>query len=72
MSMLRAKGIAVSDDTDTPLRPGRVIFTETGAGITHRDYVTRAWTKNPIEEVLVKMASSGTKIAASTLPSTSR
>jgi hypothetical protein len=72
MSMLRAKGIAVSEDTDAPLRPGRVIFTETGAGITHRDYVTRAWTKNPIEEVLVKMATSGTKIAANTAPSSSR
>jgi hypothetical protein len=24
--------------------------------VTHRDYVTRAWTQNPVEEVLVKMA----------------
>lgn len=72
MSMLRAKGIAVSEDMSTPLRPGRVLFTETGGGITHRDYVTRAWTKNPIEEVLVKMATSNTRIAASSMASSSR
>src|SRR5262249_52730748 len=72
MSMLRGKGIAVSEDTDAPLRPGRVVFVETGDGITHRDYVTRAWTKNPIEEVLVKMASSETRIAASGTASSSR
>ena len=25
------------------------VFVETGEGITHRDYVTRAWTRNPID-----------------------
>jgi hypothetical protein len=72
MSTLRSKGIAVSEDTDAPLRPGRVVFVETGTGITHRDYVTRAWTKNPIEEVLVKMATSNTKIAASSSSASNR
>jgi hypothetical protein len=72
MSMLRGKGVAVSEDTDAPLRPGRVVFVETGDGITHRDYVTRAWTKNPIEEVLVKMASSSTKFAATGSTSSNR
>src|SRR5262249_24012684 len=72
MSMLRAKGVAVTKDTDAPLRPGRVIFVKTGDGITHRDYVTRAWTRNPIEEVVVKMATSGTKIPASSPASSSR
>jgi hypothetical protein len=71
MSMLRAKGVAVSENMGA-LRPGSVLFTETGDGITHRDYVTRAWTKNPIEEVLVKMASSNTRIAASSPTSSSR
>src|ERR1700730_1002507 len=56
MSMLREKGIPVSEDMDRPLRPGSVVFVETGEGITHRDYVTRAWTENPVKEVLVKMA----------------
>ena len=56
MRMLREKGIAVSDDMNAPLRPGSVVFVETGDGITHRNYVTQAWTRNPIEKVLAKMA----------------
>jgi hypothetical protein len=56
MSMLRDKGIAVSEDIDRPLRPGSVVFVETPEGVTHRDYVTSAWTRNPIQDVLTKMA----------------
>ena len=41
-------------------------------GITHRDYVTQAWTKNPIEQVLVKMAAPSMRVAAGTAPTTSR
>jgi hypothetical protein len=67
MHMLREKGIAVSDDMDGPLRPGSVLFVQTPEGVRHRDYVTHAWTHNPIKEVLVKMAStpSLTRVAAS-------
>lgn len=56
MSMLLQKGISVSEDMDGPLRPGSVVFVETGDGITHRDYVTRAWTRDPLKDVLVKMS----------------
>jgi hypothetical protein len=55
-----------------PLRPGSVLFTETGAGIRHRDYVTQAWTRNPIEEVLVKMAAPSMRVASGTPVSGSR
>ena len=41
---------------DGPLRPGSVVFVQTRDGITHRDYVTQAWTEHPVREVLVKMA----------------
>ncbi|MGH6678882.1 MAG: alpha/beta hydrolase, partial [Bradyrhizobium sp.] len=58
MRMLREKGIAVSDDANAPLHPGSVVFVETGAGITHRNYVTQAWTRDPVEKVLAKMAAS--------------
>jgi hypothetical protein len=68
MRMLRDKGIAIADGMDGPLRAGSVVFVETGEGITHRDYVTQAWTTNPVKDVLVKMAESQsmTRIAAGT------
>ena len=52
---------------DGPLRPGSVVFVETPEGVTHRSYVTHAWTENPVKEVLVKMASTPalTRVAAS-------
>jgi hypothetical protein len=56
MAMLRAKGIAVTENMDGPLRPGSVVFVQTPDGVTHRDYVTQAWTEHPVKEVLVKMA----------------
>src|ERR1700719_772107 len=56
MQMIRNKGIAVSDDMDGPLRPGSVVFVKTPDGVTHRDYVTHAWTDRPVREVLAKMA----------------
>ena len=68
MQMLKEKNIAISEDMDGPLRPGSVVFVETQEGVTHRDYVTRAWTENPVKEVLVKMAATPalTRVAAGT------
>jgi hypothetical protein len=73
MQMLKDKGIAVSDDMDVPLHPGSVVFVKTPDGVTHRDYVTHAWTDRPVREVLVKMAStpSLTRVAASTATTSS-
>jgi hypothetical protein len=67
MQMIRDKGIAVSGDMDSPLRPGSVVFVKTPDGVTHRDYVTHAWTDKPVREVLAKMASAPalTRLAAS-------
>ena len=56
MRMLRDKGIEVAEGMDRPLRPGSVVFVETGEGVTHRDYVTQAWTSNPVTDVLARMA----------------
>jgi hypothetical protein len=56
MQMIRDKGVAVSDDMDGPLRPGSVVFVKTPDGVTHRDYVTHAWTDKPVREVLAKMS----------------
>jgi len=68
MQMLKEKGISIAQDIDGPLRPGSVVFVETQEGVTHRDYVTRAWTENPVKEVLVKMAATPalTRVAAGT------
>lgn len=74
MSMLREKGISVTEDMDGPLRPGSVVFVETADGITHRDYVTRAWTRDPLKDVLVKMSATPSLAltrVASTNPSAS-
>ncbi|WP_158671826.1 alpha/beta hydrolase [Bradyrhizobium guangdongense] len=76
MGMLREKGIGVSEDIDGPLRPGSVVFVETGDGITHRDYVTRAWTRDPLKDVLVKMSATPslalTRVAATNPSASSR
>jgi hypothetical protein len=66
MQMLRDKGITVTENMDGPLRPGSVVFVQTPDGVTHRDYVTKAWTEHPVRDVLVKMAASPslTRIAA--------
>ena len=74
VQMLKEKGIAISEDMDGPLRPGSVVFVETPEGVTHRDYVTHAWTENPVKEVLVKMAATPalTRMAASAASSASR
>jgi hypothetical protein len=67
MRMLRDKGITVAEDMDRPLKPGSVVFVETPEGVTHRNYVTQAWTELPVKEVLVKMAETPalTRVAAS-------
>ncbi len=72
MAMLKEKGIAISDNMDGALRPGSVVFLETPEGVTHRDYVTRAWTDHPIKDVLIKMAATPalTRVATSAAPAT--
>jgi len=73
---LRQKGIGVSEDMDGPLRPGSVVFVETGDGITHRDYVNRAWTQYPLKDVLVKMSATPslalTRVASTNSSASSR
>lgn len=67
MAMLREKGISYREDMDGPLKPGSVVFVQTRDGITHRSYVTQAWTEHPVKDVLVKMASPpspSTRVAA--------
>src|SRR6266567_1280199 len=69
IEMLRDKGIAVTENMDGPLRPGSVVFVQTPNGVTHRDYVTQAWTEHPVREVLVKMAASPALTRLASAPS---
>jgi hypothetical protein len=69
IEMLRGKGITVTENMDGPLRPGSVVFVQTPNGITHRDYVTQAWTEHPLKEVLVKMAASPALTRLASAPS---
>src|SRR4051794_1121520 len=69
IEMLRDKGITVTENMDGPLRPGSVVFVQTRNGVTHRDYVTQAWTEHPVREVLVKMAASPTLTRIAGAPS---
>ena len=74
MKMLKEKGITIAEDIDGPLRPGSVVFVQTPNGVTHRNYVTQAWTEHPVKDVLVKMAATPalTRVAASTPSSAGR
>jgi hypothetical protein len=69
MAMLREKGIAYREEMDGPLRPGSVVFVQTRDGVTHRSYVTQAWTEHPVKDVLLKMAAQPTRVAS--VPSSS-
>jgi hypothetical protein len=54
--MLREKGITTVHELEGPLKPGTVAFLSTRDGITHRDYVTLAWTEQPVRDVLQRIA----------------
>ncbi len=56
VNILSEKGIEVGRGMSRSLRPGTVAFVATRDGITHRDYVTNAWTGNPIKDVLARMS----------------
>ena len=68
MRMLRDKGVAVTEDIDQPLKPGRAVFAPAPDGANHRDYVTNAWTEYPVKDMLMRVAGTPalTRMAAGT------
>ena len=56
VKMLRDKGITVQQGLNGPLEPGTVAFLSLGESAGHRDFVTRAWTKLPVTDILERMA----------------
>src|SRR3954467_12261334 len=72
MQTLRDRGITVTENMDGPLRPGSVNFVQTPDGVTHRDYVTQAWTRHPVKDVLVKMAATPALTRVASAPAAGR
>ena len=72
MQTLRDRGITVTESMDGALRPGSVVFVQTPDGVTHRDYVTQAWTKHPVKDVLVRMAATPALTRLASAPAASR
>lgn len=54
MAMLRQRGVDYRTSLSSTLRPGSVTFVK--AVDNHRDYVTKAWAKNPISDLLSRIA----------------
>src|SRR5438132_1813847 len=72
MQTLRDKGVTVTESMDGPLQPGSVVFVQTPDGVTHRDYVTQAWTEHPVKDVLVKMAATPALTRVASAPYSNR
>lgn len=51
---LRARGLAFEDDLPPILKPGTIAFRPTGP-LVHNDFVTQAWTKDPLRDVLARV-----------------
>jgi hypothetical protein len=52
---LTDKGIKISKSLDGPIRPGSVVFIPGHPEDSHRDYVTQAWTADPIADILNRL-----------------
>lgn len=53
MAILRKRGVKYRTSLSSALRPGSVTFVK--AVDRHRDYVTKAWAKNPISDLLSRI-----------------
>jgi hypothetical protein len=49
--LLNEQEIEVTRELDRKLKPGSVVFLPT-VGVSHRDFVTQAWTERPIEDLV--------------------
>ena len=49
------KGIKIAESLDGDIKPGSVVFLPGHAEDSHRDYVTQAWTNDPIADILNRL-----------------
>lgn len=63
--LLAAKGVRLSTGLPGELKPGVVSFLPVPGDVTHNDFVTRAWTSDPLQAVLSRVGAfaKGTKPA---------
>jgi hypothetical protein len=52
---LKARELPVQKELPRRLRAGNITFISTPAGTEHRDFMTRAWTENPVQDVLTRL-----------------
>jgi hypothetical protein len=53
--LLDEQNVPYSTEIGRQLWRGRVALLETNSKVNHRDFVTRAWTGNPIADILAKL-----------------
>lgn len=53
--ILASRKIPFATSVKPELEKGSVWFLSTGGDVTHRDFVTRAWAKNPVQDLLLRM-----------------
>jgi len=52
---LTEKGIKIAKSLDGNIRPGSVVFIAGHPEDSHRNYVTQAWTTDPIADILNRL-----------------
>jgi len=68
MASLSQAGVANRRGALGDLAPGRVVFLSAGDAIEHKDFLTRAWTADPLRAVFARIAAFGAKKAAAAVP----
>jgi len=68
MASLSQAGIANRRGSLGDLAPGRVVFLSAGDEIEHKDFLTRAWTADPLRAVFARIAAFGAKKAVAAVP----
>lgn len=57
--ILSARNIRYATEIQSRLGAGEIAILEGGENVTHRSFVTRAWTRNPVEDVLRRLPGYG-------------
>jgi len=68
MSSLDQAGVANRRGVLGDLAPGRVVFLAAGGEVVHKDFLTRAWTADPLRAVFARIGAFGSKKAVAAVP----